>query len=334
MPGLGIFDNDKFKLQELTVAVNEAPKTPSHLADLGLFDEEGVTTTSITVERDVDTLTLVPAGTRGTPGDTTGGSTRSILTFNTVHLPTVATIKADDIQNLRAFGKGDELDAVYAYIAKRLGKMRRRVDATLEYQRIGAVKGKILDANGVTVIEDLYKRFGITQQEHIMALDASTTDVRQKAVDAIRLMEDGLGDAGYSSSVVLCGRGFFDAMSGHDKVKDAYNRWADGEFLRSDVRAGFPFAGATWVEYKGAIGGVPFVANDEAYLVPVGVPDLFITRFAPADYEDTVNTIGLPLYAKQWDPDNSGKSRRLEVQSNPISLCTRPKAVIKLKIKA
>lgn len=333
MPGLGIFDTDKFKMQELTVAVNEAPKTPSHLGDMGLFEEEGVTTTAIAVERDVDTLTLVPAGTRGTAGDTTGGGTRSILTFNTVHLPTTATIKADDVQNLRAFGKADELDTLYAYVVKRLHKMRQRVDATLEYQRIGAIKGKILDANGTTVLEDLYTRFSISQQSHVMALNAAGTDIRQKAVDAIRLMEDGLGDASYTGAVVLCGRGFFDALANHEKINAAYNRWADGEFLRSDVRAGFPFAGATWVEYKGSVGGVPFIASDEAYLVPVGVQDLFITRFAPADYEETVNTIGLPLYAKQWDPNNSGKSRVLEVQSNPISLCTRPKAVIKLTVQ-
>jgi hypothetical protein len=59
-----------------------------------------------------------------------------------------------------------------------------------------------------------------------------------------------------------------------------------------------------------------------------GVPDLFITRFAPADYVETVNTIGLPRYAKQI-PMRNGKGIELEVQTNPINLCTQPGVLLK-----
>ncbi len=37
--------------------------------------------------------------------------------------------------------------------------------------------------------------------------------------------------------------------------------------------------------------GAPYIAANEARVVVKGVPELFITRFAPADYEETVNTI-------------------------------------------
>ena len=65
--------------------------------------------------------------------------------------------------------------------------------------------------------------------------------------------------------------------------------------------------------------------------MPLGVPDLFITRFAPADYEETVNTMGLPRYMRQYMMPN-GKGRHIEVESNPISLCTRPTALRKLML--
>lgn len=94
----------------------------------------------------------------------------------------------------------------------------------------------------------------------------------------------------------------------------------------------FEFGGITFERYRtgkkatAANAAAPFIAANECRLVPVGVPQLFITRFAPADYEETVNTSGLPRYAKQWaSPDNKG--RHLQVQSNPISLCTRPKVL-------
>jgi hypothetical protein len=72
-----------------------------------------------------------------------------------------------------------------------------------------------------------------------------------------------------------------------------------------------------------ANGNAPLVALTEAKFVAAGVPELFITRFAPADYEETVNTIGLPRYAKQY-PTPNGKARMLEMQMNAICLCTKP----------
>jgi len=64
-------------------------------------------------------------------------------------------------------------------------------------------------------------------------------------------------------------------------------------------------------------------------MVPEGVANLFITRFSPADYVEAANTIGLPYYAKQ-ELMRMGKGVELEAQSNPITICTRPTAVIKL----
>jgi hypothetical protein len=103
----------------------------------------------------------------------------------------------------------------------------------------------------------------------------------------------------------------------------------NGEFLRADNRAGFYFAGVFWEEYRGNVSGQPFVADGTALMIPEGVPDLFVTHFAPADYMETVNTLGLPYYAKQEAMD-FGKGIMVEAQSNPISLCTRPAAVVVL----
>ena len=57
--------------------------------------------------------------------------------------------------------------------------------------------------------------------------------------------------------------------------------------------------------------------------------ELLITRFGPADYMETVNTMGLPYYASQVPMDHH-KGVNLEAQSNPLNLCTRPRAIIKL----
>lgn len=71
--------------------------------------------------------------------------------------------------------------------------------------------------------------------------------------------------------------------------------------------------------------------DDEALLVPEGVPDLYISAFAPADYMETVNTQGIPYYSK-LETLPFGKGVAGEAQSNPLHLCTRPRAQIRLTL--
>ncbi|MFK0569865.1 major capsid protein [Endozoicomonas sp.] len=57
--------------------------------------------------------------------------------------------------------------------------------------------------------------------------------------------------------------------------------------------------------------------------------DIFKTWFAPADFVETVNTIGLPRYAKQKVMDFE-KGVIIHTQSNPLPINLKPRAVIKL----
>jgi hypothetical protein len=82
-----------------------------------------------------------------------------------------------------------------------------------------------------------------------------------------------------------------------------------------------------WERYRGT--SQVKIPDNEAYAVPMGVDGLFVTRFAPADYNETVNTRGLPYYAK-GEPMKFGKGWEMEAQSNQLNLCTRPAAIIKL----
>jgi hypothetical protein len=63
--------------------------------------------------------------------------------------------------------------------------------------------------------------------------------------------------------------------------------------------------------------------------VPEGT-GIFKTYFAPADFLETVNTVGLPLYAKVAVDPEFGRWARIHTQSNPLALCLRPRAVIRI----
>lgn len=328
---LSIFGGDAFGCIALTAAINQRPEGQAVPTNLdALFDEEGVTTTSVSIERERDSLTLVPAAERGSPSDPTTGGQRDMIPFQTIHLPTNAVIRADEVQGIRAFGTESELETVQALVDKRLLKMRQRIDSTIRYQRAGVLTGKVYDADGSRVLLDLYARFGIEEQTVAFSMGGAGSKLLQKVTDAKRKAEDAVGGTGIITGWLgVCGRGWFDSFTNHDSVQKAYDRWNDGQFLREDNRKGFSFGGVNWEEFYGKVGNITFIDPDVAYLVPVGVDGLFITRYAPADYMETVNTTGVPYYASQ-EPLRHNKGIDLEAQSNPLSLCTLPRAIIKL----
>lgn len=326
-----IFNNDAFSLVSLTKAINDLPHTPGRLGQLGLFSEEPVATTSVSIEKQGTTLSLVQTKERGSPGSPVGNDKRNIRNFRLLHMPQDGAVVADEVQNLRAFGAENEVETVQNLVMRKFAKMKRNTDATIEYQRMGAVKGLILDADGTPLL-DLFQEFGVTQSVFDCGLDSDTTKVKQKFVDLNRRVEDELGGLQFTGLRVLCSSEFFDALTSHPAVEAAFDRYMDGAFLREDQRKnGFMFADTYFEEYRGKVGSTRFIAAGEAYAVPEGVPDLFVTHFGPADYLETVNTLGLPYYARQYLAPN-GKRVELESQSNPLSLCTRPKAVFKLTI--
>lgn len=331
MADMSIFEGDEFGRIALTTAINqpvEGEAVPTTLDTL--FEESGVTTTAVFIEREHDSLTLVPAAERGSPSSPTTGPGRDMIPFQTIHLPTKAVIRADEVQGIRAFGSESELETVQALVETRLLKMRKRLDATIRYQRIGAITGKVYDADGSRLLLDLYARFGIDQQTLAFTMSATEAKLLAKVTSAKRMAEDVVGGSGIIAGWVgICGRAWFDAFTNHDSVQKAFDRWNDGQFLRQDNRVGFSFGGVNWEEYYGKVGDITFMDANTAYLVPVGVDGLFITNFAPADYMETVNTTGVPFYASQ-EPLAHNKGVDMEAQSNPLSLCTMPRAIIKL----
>ncbi|MAT91383.1 MAG: major capsid protein E [Halioglobus sp.] len=322
------FDSDIFTTARLTASINEAEYLPRRLGQLGLFQEEGITTTTVVVEKSGKQLGLVPAKERGAPGTPVLPDKRTGHTFSAVHLPTTAQIMADEAQNIRAFGSEDTLQALQDLVDARTLTMARKLDATHEYQRMGAIRGQILDADGATELLNLYTAFGITQTAVAFVLDTSTTNVQLKCLDVLEAIEVALGDIMFSGVRALCGSSFWRKLITHPLVTEAY-KYQQSQRLRDDAREELDFGGIIFERYRGAVNGTPFVPTTEAFAVPMSADELFITRYAPANYMDAVNTIGLPFYSSSELMDH-GKGIELEAQSNPIHLCTRPGAIIRL----
>jgi hypothetical protein len=331
MPMLDVFNNDAFNTVSLTDGILKAPHKPGRIGEMGLFRSRGITTTTVVVEEKDGRLSLIATTPRGGPGSAHTRTKRTARSFVVPHLERDSTVNADEVQGVRAFGSENALESVQAIVNERLTDMRAEHEVTLEHLRIGAVKGIIYDSDGSTPIFNLFTEFAVTQQTKEIDLSGSTLPVRQDCIAIQRLIEAELGAEPIVGYHAFAGDDFFDNLIEHASVTDTL-KYQEGKTLREDLRKGFVFGGITWENYRGSVGGVNFVDPDEAFVFPLGT-SIFQTYFAPADFIETVNTVGLPVYAKQA-PDPSGLNRYVTMhsQSNPLALCLRPRAVVKCTV--
>lgn len=328
MAMLDVFKSDAFSTVSMTDAILKAPFKPGRIGAMGLFRERGITTTTVVVEEKDGRLSLIPTSPRGGPPSTIGAEKRTARSFVVPHLERESTIMADEIQSVRAFGSENEQEAVQAIINERQADLRAMHEVTLEHLRVGAIKGSILDADGSTVLFNLFTEFGVTQQTKDIALGTATTNVRAACIDIIRLIEAELGAEPIGGYHAFCGDEFFDALIDHAKVQDSF-KYQESVVLRTDIRKGFEFGGITWENYRGSVGGVTFFPTATAYVFPIGT-NIFTTYFAPADYLESVNTLGLPIYSKIAMDEQLNRWAKVHSQSNPMALCLRPRAVVKV----
>lgn len=329
---LDIWNDNFWGLSELTDAVNILPYQPGMIEELGVFVRKPITTTSVSVEYKNGTIYLVNNTPRGVNTDLNTHVRRVGRSFNTMHLAVNDAVKADDVQGVRAWGQSSVAQTVQGQVNDKLAEMKRHVGATLEWHRVGAIKGALVDADGSTSILNIYTEFGIAEPTQQFDFSSDSNDVRQQCMVLKRTI---LGQIeGYPMSMVgvLCSDEFFDALIQHASVKDTFKYFQDARYLRDNLAYDyFDFAGCRFINYRGNVSGNAFVTASTARAFPMGTNGLFVEYYAPADYEETVNTPGLQYYAKS-EPMKFNKGRELEVQSNPLMLCHRPQACISLSM--
>src|SRR3972149_6848603 len=195
---LNPFSSDAFEMAALTAAINKIPNTYGRLERLNLMPPQGVRTRTIIIEERGGVLNLPPTQPVGAPGTVGITGKRKVRSFVIPHIPHDDTVLPEEVQGIRAFGSETETDAIANLMALKLQDMRNKHAITLEYLRMGALKGEFM-----------------------------------------------------TGILCLCSQGFFDALTTHAKVKEAYARWREGQVLFTDNRTAFTFGGGEVEEYRG-----------------------------------------------------------------------------------
>lgn len=338
MPMLDVFNSDAFSVVSLTDALQNLTFKPGRIGQMGLFQEQGVATTTIAIEQKGDVLQLVAPTPRGGPGVTVDKAKANMRALAIPHFEVDGGVYAEEVQGVRAFGTESSVDTVMAAVSRHMQSMNDSIEMTHEFCRLGAIKGVVAYPGSNTPDLNLFTEFDVSAISPIdFDLDDASPEsgeVRKQCANVIRTIGGVLGGVPFSGAYALCSDSFFDALIAHPEVRDTYLATQAAAELRAGyVDAGmswgtFPFGGIMWENYRGGTESGSFIADGDAQIFPTGVAGLFKTVYAPADYEETVNTIGQRVYMKQYPMEN-GKGRYLEVQSNALHYCTRPRTLIR-----
>ena len=334
---LDIFNNDAFSVIQLTAAINEIDHVPGRAGELAFVGVgAGVPVTTITVESKAEILALIQTSTRGAPAPEATQDKRVLRPINIPHIKKHERIGADQVQNVRAFGSNDAVQGVETVVNQAMQKLTGDHDLTLEHHRLGALRGKILDADGA-LLTDLFAVFGVSQEAEVnFALTTDTTDVRGKCAEVIRTMKRNAKMAIPAAANVhaLCSDSFFDALLFHKEVKGVWDGWLAAERRLGDsyVHGIFEYGGIFFENYQGTDdNSTVAIAADKAHFVWSGIPGLYAEWYAPATFMETVNTIGLPRYAKLAPDPEFNEFVKIHTQQNPLPICLRPKTLVKGK---
>lgn len=327
--------SNAFELQDYTPELLLVPNQWGLINELGIFRNESVSQHSVTVESRNGTLGLITDQVRGARNLVNKDDTRTLRSFAIPHFPLDDAIKPEDIQGKRAYGSADQAETEATVIARKLERIRMNHAITLEAARAYAITtGAIYAPNG-TVAGNYYTDFGVTRKEVDLALGTSTSDVLGKSEEGLDHIQVNIQSGEVVNNViVLCSPTFFAKLISHATIKEAFKYYSSTqEPLRNRLGSGlyrrFVYGGVEYIEYKGSYNGQALIPAGDAYMLPVGTQDTFVSYFSCANKFSHVNTLGEEAYVFSYrNPEDS--EIVLQSESNHLHLVRRPQAVVRL----
>ncbi len=319
-----IFNSRLFSLISLTASITDQNYVPQQISDLKLFEEEGIATLDAWIEKDNNILYLLDVKARGASGTPVTTGKRDGYSFRCPHIPQSWGVKADEVNFIREFNTENGQRTLKSVIDKKQFVAKRNLDYTIESHRMLALQGYMVNHNNAQ--ESLFTKFGVSQTHIHMDLATAATsqaDKHQQIYDAVEEVLDGVPFTGLAC---IAGKNYWASYIANADINATYLNTAMAAELRKDPRTPRVFGGIETSRYRGT--AAVKVADDEAIVFPLGVPEMYITRFAPADIIQAIGNVGLPYYSYPMEITPKGVSG--EAQSNPASLVTRPSAIIRL----
>lgn len=345
--------NNSGKVVDRTDSLLVIPNTVGITNALGLFTPNYSSQKNIEIVRSTKKSHILEDRNWDERNQTIAGRQQDSLLLKIPHFPADDAITPNDIDGIVQAGslaEFAELETVASVRAEKMIDLREAHALTLEAARMQMITTGTVYSPRSTVVTNFYTEFGVTRTE----IDVDFTgaaDPRSTINTAKKAVRNGLrdGQAGtVRAFVVLCSDSFYMALQQNAFVTDAFKYVDQAQALQillgkggADVGGldarfeqmslfGCTFINAGAAGYENAAGTfVPFIPEGDAYMLPVGVRDLFKTYYAPANRFASINR---PSQGSYWFEYLNEKNDNIEImtEQNFMNALLNPAAVVRL----
>lgn len=313
---------------------------PQLLGSLNLFSPIYSRSRMIGIIDQKGALSLIPTSPNGAPPEELVPTGAKLRTVEAVRLAKGSTIYAIELAGVAALPFAEQTQEVADEVTSRMGQIIDDLELTWEHMRFGAIQGKVLDADGTTVLVNWYDFWGIAEPAEIdFELDVAGTDVRKKCRDVGRAMQKAAKGVWTPSTKVgaLVGDGFFDMLVNHPQIKESKIGTERAVTLENmPGYSAIEIENIVFINYRGTDDESAIaIGSEKARFFPIGARGAFQVGWAPAsEFKPYLNKRGQELYGLILE-DKSGREEwdRAEVYSYPLFICTRPEMLLSAKAK-
>ena len=311
---------------------------PQLLGSLNLFEPIYSRSRTIAIASKEGTLSLIPTSEMGAPPEELIPKGSKVRKFDAVRLAKGSTIYAIELAGVLALPFDQQTKDISQEVTDRTAQITDDMEMTWEFHRFGAIMGKVLDADGTTVLYDWFDEWGIAEPTEInFNLNVDTTDIRKKCRDVKRAMQKAAKGVWTPRTRVgaLVGDEFFDMLVNHPQIKETKLGTERAPVLENiEGFSSIEIEGITFINYQGTDDGTTIaIGSQKARFFPIGARGAFKVGWAPAsEFKPYLNQRGQAIVGLVLE-DKSGRDEwdRVELYSYPLFACTRPEMLLRAK---
>lgn len=345
---LDIFKNDAFSVTSLQRVVDKTPYVPNALGSMRIFDPKPILTEEVLLYEKDGGFALIPATERGAPWVQQIRRQGRLRALSTLALRKQDTLRAGELMGVAnmALPESVRLRNAQGVIVERTSQLKTDMEATKELHRLGALQGKVLDADGTTVLVDYFTEYGIAAPatvnfnfagipEGALALFIQR-NIADPIIDVLKANGRWMPGVRIGS---LVGDEFWYSLITHVDVR---KRWEAIEQARVIALASNPLlnlptydeitiGNVTFMHYQGSSGGEIDVGVNNAHFFPIGAKDVFNVYWAPGETLLDIDQPGRPeyLYVQPDTRDKMPSFVDVYLAAYPLYACIFPLALLK-----
>lgn len=331
---------DEFKASTLDEVAGDVTYVPEQLGSMNIFEPKPIRTRTVMLHMENLEIKLVPTSEPYSPEPTPQRGDSEIKYFRTYALRQRDRLTSEDLEDALSLALPLPLSIRNAVeeINERASIMRQNNELTMEYHRFGAIQGKILDADGTSVVRDYFAEFGVAEPvavnfDFAAIPEGGLVDFIEQNITRPMMRSLGTRKSSRTRVGALVGDVFWGKLRSH---KDYRVMFAGTEAARtlgeSKLWGSMDFAGVTWINYLGTDDGTTIaVPAKEARFFPINARGVFRTYWSPGERMRDRGTKGQPIYLiVQPDPRRElDEYVDVRVRSYPLFMCTYPKALMR-----